>query len=57
MYRLKHRPRNVKKIRQPKTKTKLASIKCVTNPQHNTADKTSYGNANIAEELYSCSSE
>ena len=42
-----------------KTKTKLTSIKCVTNPQHNTPDKKlySYDNANIAEELNLCSSE
>ena len=42
-----------------KTKTKLTSIKCVTNPQDNTPDEKLYGydNANIAEELNFCSSE
>ena len=40
MYWPKHRPGNVKKIWQLKTKTKLTSIKSITNPQHNTPDKT-----------------
>ena len=40
-----------------KDQDKLTSINCVANPQHNTPDKTSYGNANAAEELYFCSSE
>ena len=40
MYRLKHRPHNVRYIWQTKTKTKLTSIECVSNPQHNTPDKT-----------------
>ena len=40
MYRLKHRPHNVRQIWQSKTKTKRTSIKCVTNTQHNTPDKT-----------------
>ena len=34
-----------------KDHNKLTSIKCVTNPQHNTPDK------NVAKELYFCSSE
>ena len=40
MNRLKHRLHNVRKIWQPNTKTKLTSIKCVINPQHNTPEKT-----------------
>ena len=40
MYWPKHRPGNVKKIWQLKTMTKLTSIKSITNPQHNTLDKT-----------------
>ena len=54
----KHKPRDVKQIWQPKTKTKLTSKKCVTNSQQNTPYKNcSYDNANIAEKLYFRSSD
>ena len=44
---------------ETKDQDKATSIKCVTNPQHNTPDKKpySYDNANITEELSYCSEE
>ena len=56
----KHVKLRVNKCRKTvKTKIKFTSIKCLTNPQHNTTDKKlySYGNANIAGEINLCSSE